>query len=203
MNSYQKEQFEALKTVTRFLQKLEAGQVQQLRKKIASYLFFRNSVDNFLSTHFYQTCTQSCYQNQRSACCSKDGIITFFGDVMINALCSSPSELKYLAKAIETPIQPMKCIFLDTQGCVWNIKPAVCVMFICQRAQEEVFSQDPAIEMEWEKLKAQERTFKWPDQPVLFDWLEDYALTLGVDSPLMYMHKSPGLMRVKKRAGLI
>ncbi len=203
MNSYQNEQFEAFKKVTQFLIELEAEQIRQLQEKIEPYLLFRDSVDDFLSSYFSHICTQSCYRNQRSACCSKDGIITFFGDVLINALCSSPPELQSMAQAIQTPKQPTKCIFLDPQGCVWRIKPAVCVMFICDRAQEEVFFQHPKAKMLWEQLKAQERTFKWPDKPVLFDWLENYALKLGVDSPLMYMHKSPGLMRIKKRAGLI
>ena len=203
MNSYQQEQIDALNLVTRFLSELDDERIQLLNQKISPYLHFRKSVDDFLTKHFSRTCTQTCYQNQRSACCSKDGIITFFGDVLINALCSTSSELQRLAQAVEAPRQQMKCIFLESVGCLWRIKPAVCVMFICPSALEEVFSRNPQAKKRWEELKALERTFKWPDQPVLFDWLEQFALTFGYQSPLMYMHNSPGLMRVKKKAGLI
>ena len=49
----------------------------------------------------------------------------------------------------------------------------------------------------------QEKSFKWPDRPVLFDDLEKLFLDLGCHSTLMHLNLSPGLLRIKKRAGLI
>jgi hypothetical protein len=50
----------------------------------------------------------------------------------------------------------------------------------------------------WEALKQREKTFRWPDQAVLFDELEEVFIKAGYDSTLMYLHNSPGLLRVKK-----
>ena len=48
---------------------------------------------------------------------------------------------------------------------------------------------------------AQERKrFTWPDRPVLFDDLEQYFMDAGCTSPHMYLHNSPGLLRVKQMA---
>ena len=40
----------------------------------------------------------------------------------------------------------------------------------------------------------------WPDRPVLFDELEKLFIKEGYDSPLMYCHKSPGLLRLKSKS---
>jgi len=50
-------------------------------------------------------------------------------------------------------------------------------------------------------LEAKRKRFTWPDQPVLFDDLESYFMKSGYRSPLMYLHNSPGLLRVKQKAG--
>jgi len=52
-------------------------------------------------------------------------------------------------------------------------------------------------------LEQESRRFKWPDRPVLFDTLEKLFLDAGFHSPLMYLHTSPGLLRVKQQAGLV
>jgi hypothetical protein len=41
------------------------------------YCAYRQEVDAFLKTHLAGVCTQKCYQSRVSACCSKEGIITF------------------------------------------------------------------------------------------------------------------------------
>jgi len=51
-------------------------------------------------------------------------------------------------------------------------------------------------------LEAERQHFTWPDRPVLFDDLESYFLKTGCRSPLMYLHNSPGLLRIKQKAGL-
>ena len=203
MNSYQQEQIDALNLATTYISKLSKGQIRKLDEKIAPYLEFRHCVDTFLLDNLSQICTQSCYLNQRSACCSRDGIITFFADVLINALYSSPKQIEHLTQAIEKPKVEFKCLYLGGSGCLWQIKPIVCVMFLCEKAQQSVFSENPQTKLAWQHLKNEERRFKWPDRPVLFDWLEKCVLENGYSSSLMYFHNSPGLLRVKKHAGLI
>jgi hypothetical protein len=44
--------------------------------------------------------------------------------------------------------------------------------------------------------RSQDRT------PLLFDEIETFFMLRGADSPHLYFHRSPGLLRVKKRAGL-
>ena len=70
-------------------------------------------------------------------------------------------------------------------------------MFLCENAKDEVFAKTPPAREKWEKLKEREKAFTWPDRPVLFDELERYFIDAGYSSPLMYMHNSPGLLRVK------
>ncbi|MFC1494817.1 hypothetical protein ACFL6W_06030 [Thermodesulfobacteriota bacterium] len=53
-----------------------------------------------------------------------------------------------------------------------------------------------------DQLKEDEKCFTWPDKPVLFDELEALFIKKDFDSPLMYFHKSPGLLRVKSEAGI-
>jgi len=42
--------------------------------------------------------------------------------------------------------------------------------------------------------------FTWPEGKVLFDEIEDIFINHGYQSPLMYMHRSPGLLMVKAKA---
>ncbi|MGD9213132.1 MAG: hypothetical protein PVI90_20290, partial [Desulfobacteraceae bacterium] len=199
----QEEQLNALTLVKTFLTGQSEAQIQKLHKRITPYIQFRQTVDDFLCEFFNQVCTQNCYQSHRSACCSKDGIITFFADVLINALVSTSEQLTALEQAIQNPEYKMKCIYLKSTGCLWQIKPSVCVMFLCENAQQRVFEESPHAKPTWQELKQWERSFKWPDRPVLFDWLEQCAMDSGFHSPLMYLHTSPGLIRIKQLAGLI
>ena len=54
--------------------------------------------------------------------------------------------------------------------------------------------------MRWER---EAKAYRWPEKPVLFDALEKIFLDLGCDSSLMFLNKSPGLLRIKQQAGLI
>ncbi|MDL2270168.1 hypothetical protein LJC41_09440 [Desulfosarcina sp. OttesenSCG-928-G17] len=76
-------------------------------------------------------------------------------------------------------------------------------MFLCDRAMEAVFSQWPEAKTQWNDLRCREKDFKWPDQPVLFDHLEKVFLNLGLRSSLMHLNFSPGLLNVKRKAGLL
>ena len=203
MNEYQQEQLEALKTVRRGLVQLGDAKRIELTETIRDYVQFRQSTDHFLKRHFNDVCTHTCYLSRTSACCSKDGIITFFADTVVNALCSTPAQLDRLETVLNRMNRGHRCVYLGSHGCMWTLRPVVCAMFLCDRAMQAVFSDDPEARRTWESLRRQEKSFKWPDRPVLFDDLERVFLDLGCHSTLMHLNLSPGLLRVKKKAGLI
>ena len=199
MNSYQQEQAESLAMVQRCLATLSASEKQALEMKIADYLLFRDEVDTFLSEHFSNLCTKKCYENKLSACCSREGIITFFGDMVVNTLVSCNEEINALLEALQKPNTGFKCIYLGNNGCLWRAKPIVCEMFLCEQAKKEVFRKKAWVEDAWEELKQRKKLYTWPDRPVLFDDLELYFMDAGYFSPLMYLHNSPGLLGVKRQ----
>jgi hypothetical protein len=201
MNDYQTEQWDTLNTVLDALGRLDPSGKSDLRDKVGPYLEFRKTADRFLSTHFGGHCNQSCYENHLSACCSKDDIITFWADVVINALFSNPAQLSDWAAAIKEPLYERKCIYLGSAGCRWHMRPLMCVMFLCDPVLSRVFAENAGLRATWEKLQAEADGFRRPDKPVLFDWLETFFMHKGFHSPLMYINKSPGLMRIKKQAG--
>jgi len=67
-------------------------------------------------------------------------------------------------------------------------------------AKDAVLEKDSNLRAQWEKLLFRERRYTWPSRPVLFDKLEELFIRAGFDSPLMYFHHSPGLLRVKNRS---
>ncbi len=202
MSEYRFEQLETLSLSRMYLKALPNGEKDKLRRMAADYLEFRRRVDRFLETHFGSVCDQSCYQSRLSACCSREGIITFFADVVINLLFSNENEIDGLTSALQRESEEFKCVYLSPAGCRWRIKPIVCQMFLCEPAKARVFRQQPEAAAEWLELERQRKNFTWPDRPVLFDMLEKYFIAMGCSSPLMYMHQSPGLLRVKQKAGI-
>jgi hypothetical protein len=201
MNSYHKEQIETLNMVYRHLKTISIQERQRLLSQISDYLLFRDTVDEFLGEHFENICTQKCYQSKVSACCSREGIITFFGDVVVNVLVSNEMEIKTLEMVLKKPNNGFKCIYLGDDGCMWRIKPIICEMFLCDPAKESVFNEKPSANKLWIELKQREKHYRWPDRRVLFDDLEKYFMAAGYSSPLMYLNNSPGLLRVKELAG--
>lgn len=199
MNLYQQEQLETTQKVSSHLLTLPKFQKQVMMDMISDYIEFRRNVHQFLSDHFHTVCTEKCYQDNLSACCSKDGIITFFADIVINLLLSSESEIERLISYLQKPHVGLKCLYLDKTGCLWKMKPIVCEMFLCDHAEQQVFKNQPAIKQTWDLLKAQEKRFTWPDQPVLFEKIEDMYLEKNISSPLMYFHFSPGLLKIKNK----
>ena len=202
MNDYQQEQLEALKIVRHGLLRLGDEKRIELIETIRNYMKFRHSVDRFLNRHFSEVCTHTCYLSRTSACCSKDGIITFFADTVVNALNATPAQLDRLETVLSRVNGGHRCVYLGSDGCVWTVRPVVCAMFLCDRSMAAVFSDAPEARTAWASLRQQEKSFKWPDRPVLFDHLETVYLDLGCRSTLMHLNLSPGLLSVKKNAGL-
>jgi hypothetical protein len=200
INSYHQEQIETLNMVYFHLKTISVQEKQRLLSQISDYLVFRDAVDEFLHGHFKNICTQKCYQSKVSACCSREGIITFFGDVVVNVLVSNETEIKELARVLKKRNNGFKCIYLGGDGCLWRIKPIICEMFLCDTAKELVFKEKSSANKLWIELKQREKHFRWPDRPVLFDDLEKYFMAAGYSSTLMYLNTSPGLLRVKELA---
>jgi len=197
MTAYQQEQRVSLEMVCRHLSGLTNAELRNLKTRISDYLAFRQDVDAFLDQYFSSLCTETCYQSRLSACCSRDGIITFFADAVINALESSEAQLDLLKERLASPHQGNKCVYLGETGCLWQVRPLVCAMFLCDKAEKEVLNKNLRAKGTWDKLKQREKSYRWPDRAILFDDIEDLFINAGYDSTLMYLHKSPGLLRIK------
>jgi hypothetical protein len=186
--------------VSDYLGAPESRTRSELRDMAAEYLSFRLKAGLFLSENFSGICNDKCYKSNLSACCSREGIITFFADVVINLVVSDKKETDSLRFVLERENRGLKCVYLGNDGCMWRIKPVICEMFLCDAAKSRVFDGKPVLMNEWAVLKKKEKSFTWPDRPVLFDKIESYFREAGCFSSLMYMHNSPGLLRVKKLA---
>jgi len=202
ITAWQAEQLGVLRMVRSYLAGIESDGRERLRVSVAEYLSFRRDLDVFLARHFNHICTRNCYTNDKSACCGKDSIITFFAEVVINTLVSTEEELDLLMNVLKQPNKGLKCVYLGAKGCLWCLRPVVCALFLCDPAEAEVFHSNAHLRSQWSHIKDREKTFKWPDRVVLFDDLEKIFITAGYCSPLMYCHTSPGLLRVKRSAGL-
>ena len=201
-NDYQREQLEALDQITVKIGSIQSIHSGNLCRDIRSYQLFRQQLESFQSQHFGRYCTQTCFENRTSACCSKDGIITFWADVVINVYHSSDNQIKELRAAIQKPLSSQKCIYLGKNGCLWKIRPIGCALFLCDRVQVDVLEQHPELRRQWQHYTTTGRSYRWPDRPVLFDHLEQVFMAAGCRSPLMYLNTSPGLLRIKQKAGL-
>jgi hypothetical protein len=202
LSEYNREQLETLLAVRSRLAELPEARVRGLQEKLADYLAFRGDLEVFLRQHFGSLCSRTCYTSRLSACCSREGIITFFADVVINCLRSSGPDLDALQQALLGGRNDAKCVYLGTHGCRWRVRPIVCAMFLCSRAEKTVFEGRPPLRERWEELCRRKQLFTWPDRPVLFDDLEAFFIDLGCISPLMYLHNAPGLLRVKQKSGV-
>ena len=186
--------------VRRHLEGLTPHARARLRRRIRSYLAFREEVARFHQTHLATVCSEKCFSTETSACCGREGIATFFADVVINILLSSSAEIDALFLAVSYPTIGPNCVYLSGKGCLWRLKPIVCEMFLCDHVKARVLGEDRSLPSRWERLRRRERLYTWPTRPVLFDELEALFRAAGLDSPLMYFHKSPGLLRLKARA---
>jgi hypothetical protein len=81
---------------------------------------------------------------------------------------------------------------------VFEDKPIVCEIFLCNAAENAVLKENPAARKRWDALVRQKKAYTWPDRLVLFDTLEQICMEAGYTSPLMFLNNSPGLLRVKR-----
>lgn len=200
MTAYNREQLEAIELVRNHLKTSPSSELSRLSRRIKSYLRFRKETDQFLKRYFSEVCTDRCYKDRYSACCGREGITTFFADVVINILVSSDEDIDRIVRALQVSNVGFKCVYLGTNGCLWKIKPIVCEMFLCEDARKTVFGEALNARVQWERLRRREKRYTWPDRPVLFDDLETVFIQAGYDSNLMYFHNSPGLLKVKSQA---
>jgi len=75
-------------------------------------------------------------------------------------------------------------------------------MFLCHHAKETVLGGNTDLKARWKDLRSREKEFTWPDGPVLFDDLEEIFVLAGLESPLMYFHRSPGQRPLKRGTAL-
>lgn len=202
MNDYQKEQFDTIFSVLGHITQLSKQEQATLQDLTAEYRQFRRGVAEFLKENFSAVCTEKCYSSRLSACCSREGIITFFADIVVNILSSGKDEVETLLTVLKKENTGSKCIYLGEAGCLWRLKPIVCEMFLCDQAKSRIFGNSSRSKRLWSKLENERKRYTWPDRPVLFDRLEALFLNHGISSPLMYCHNSPGLLRVKQKAKL-
>ena len=200
MSPYNRDQLEAITMIRQFMGELSRGHMSRIKRKIQSYLGFRADVAEFQKRYFSALCTRRCFTSQTSACCGREGIATFFADMVINLLLSSDEEIDSLSQILIHDPGGLNCVYLTDTGCLWKLKPIVCEMFLCQHAKDTVLGGDENLQSQWEKLCRREKRYTWPSRPVLFDDLEKLFIKKGSDSPLMYFHHSPGLLRVKAQS---
>ena len=199
ISEYNRDQLEAIQMVRRHLGTLSRAQIEKLRHRIRPYLRFRKDVADFQEQYFSDVCTEKCFTSQTSACCGREGIATFFADVVMNVLLSREEEVEGLLQRLSQDTGGFKCVYLGEKGCLWRLKPIVCEMFLCEHAKDAVLGVDAALRDQWEELRRREKRYTWPSRPVLFDELEEIFIGTGCDSPLMYFHRSPGLLRIKAK----
>jgi hypothetical protein len=157
MNDYQKEQAESLTIVRNYLSFLNSNQKEALFELTSEYLLFRKEVESFLLQYFSNVCNLKCYQNRLSACCGREGIITFFADMVINALVCTEQELDRINTAVSMNNKTgINCLYLGDKGCLWKVKPIICEMFLCDSATKEVFEEFPEAALKWKQFKQQE-----------------------------------------------
>lgn len=179
------------------LGRLPSSERAALRARVEPYLHFRAEMEVFHKEFLSHVCTKKCFESRHSDCCNREGIAVFFSDIVVCSLCATEEEADRLIQALKEDAADLKCVYLGDCGCLWPIKPIVCEMFLCDHAKIAVLSGNVHAREQWEDLCIREKRFTWPDRPVLFDELESLFIQAGYESPLMYFHRSPGLLRVK------
>jgi hypothetical protein len=202
-SEYQRDQWCSLTAIRDALAKMPEAELETLRGSLPAYLAFREELAAFHSRYFHEHCRLACYETGLSACCGFESIITLFADQLITCLLSEAADLEALIGVLERPNASGKCVFMDTKGCRWRLPPISCAMFYCDPAKQIVWQDEPEAAALFEELRRREKEFTHPVQPVLFDNLERGFRRMGLQTPHMYYHFSPGLVRIKAKAGIL
>jgi hypothetical protein len=202
-SEYNRDQLASFTAIRDACRRLSEAALRRLLERLQPYLEFRRELEAFQHRYLRQYCRRSCFATGLSACCGFESIITFFADQAITFLIAAAEERHALFDVLEHPGAAGKCVFLGPTGCIWRLPPVTCALFLCDRAKQTVFADDPAAAVLWQGFREGEKRFTHPVQPVLFDELERVFLELGAESPHMYFHSSPGLLRLKARAGIL
>lgn len=203
ISEYNKDQWLSFVAVEKALTTMSSDYIDSLKNLCRPYLDFRESLDRFQQTHFKAFCRRTCFETNLSQCCGFESIFTFFADQVIAYCFATAAERTLIMEVIQKPNRTERCVYLSSDGCLWPITPVSCAMFVCKMVREKIIDSNPSLKTKWEEFKDYEKTFTFPDRPVLFDQIEEIFMACGVDSPFMYYHKSPGLLRVKRRSGLL
>ncbi|OIP91493.1 MAG: hypothetical protein AUK55_11135 [Syntrophobacteraceae bacterium CG2_30_61_12] len=198
-NSAQLLSFSAIRQVC---ERMSGEELERLRRMIEPYLDYRRQLDQFTRRHFAAFCRDACFQTGLSACCGFESIIIFFADQAINYLCSTAVEMDRILALLERTNRTNHCVFLGPEGCLWRVPPITCAMYVCAAAKEKVFGANPETAVGFDEFREAEKPFTRPTQPVLFDQLEKVFMAHGVATSSMWFHRSPGLIRLKRRHGL-
>lgn len=202
VGEYNRDQLITVHAVLEVLSNLTAEEVRALRAMVHPYLAFRREVDAYYRSYFKPTCETRCFDTRLSACCGFESIITFFADHVISLLESTREQADLLLSVLNRPNVTERCIYLGAYGCLWKVPPISCAMFLCAPSKEVVFDTHPEVESLWGDHQIGEKRFTCPSQPVLFDELEEFFMERGCDTPHLFFHRSPGLLRAKAMAGL-
>jgi len=202
ISEYNQDQLTSVLSILEVLATLPEEEVGALQARIRPYLAFREDISEFYGSLFRDACRESCFDTGVSACCGFESIITFFADHVISLLESSEQEIEALVSVLRRPNLTRRCVFLGESGCTWKIPPISCAMFLCSQVKEMVFDARPDARSIWSEHQRSEKEYTYPNQPVLFDELEAFFMKRGCESPHLYFHRSPGLLRIKSKSGL-
>jgi len=176
----------------------DAGRTE-LREMMGPYIAYREVAGRFFRDHLVGDCGRICFERDRSGCCGREGIIVFFADFVVELLAAGEERAEDFGRTLRADRGGTNCVYLSSKGCLWKIKPIACEMFLCDEVREKVLAADVDLDREWKDFREKEKEFTRPDKPVLFDDLERFFIEKGVESPLMYFHHSPGLLRMKRK----
>ncbi len=196
-SEYNRDQLNSLIIVRDFINNQPTSTVEHIKEISIPYINYRAGVKTFHDKYLSDICTVKCFEENKSACCNREGIATFFADLVINAVYTDEPELDRMKKVLSREMTGNKCVYLTEKGCLWKYKPIVCEMFLCDHAKKALKEKGEPLHKKWNDLRQEERKYTWPDKPVLFDEIEKIFIAEKFESPLMYFHKSPGLLKIK------
>jgi len=202
MSEYNRDQWVTFQAVREACESLPPSEIAKIEHSLQPYLAFRRELEDYQGKYLEAVCRQSCFETGLSGCCGFESIITFFADHVITYLLSQPREIEMIFDILQQPNRTGNCVYLAKNGCLWKVRPISCAMFFCGKLKAGSIEKNPEAQSIWTELQRREKEFTWPNQPVLFDDLEKIFIGLGVKSPHMYFHQSPGLLRLKARSGL-